>query len=196
MAKASFADLPVELLYQIFDHLDGKFLFHSIRCLSKRFYAVLSTYDRYQLNSSPIPLTNRWKTFIHIPPRNIVSLSVRNAIDTLWKRSFRASDIIGQCPRLHSLSLEGFDYTDCVDILRKCIGFPLVSLSIHTNTSKSDEILKHLFSTIVQFNIRVLTINTCTVTQYRDILHRLPHLRSLTIQKLSTYGYAPNTTAG
>ena len=215
MANKSLTDLPLELLHRIFDHLDGRFLFCSIRCLSRQFYAALNTYDRYQLNSPRISVVAFRVISNDIPFRNIVSLSLRNDINQPFCKPFPALNKICQCRRLYSLSLAEFNYDDVVETLRRCIGCPLVSLSIDTKPNVRDQTLIPMLSTIVQFNIqrlcfcvgqfnkdciswlalcpiRVLKISTCSYTEYCDILQHLPHLRSLTIQYWSSS--VPKTT--
>ena len=48
MENINILNLPVEIIYLVFDHCDTEAIF-SMRCVCKQFYAATNTYNRFQI---------------------------------------------------------------------------------------------------------------------------------------------------
>jgi hypothetical protein len=48
----TLATLPVEMVYRILDHVNGKTIFLSLRNVCQRLNDIIDTYQRYQVNFS------------------------------------------------------------------------------------------------------------------------------------------------
>ena len=76
MSSVSLLDVPPEILHRIFDHLDTPTLVRSLRCVCNRFYDIVNTYNRFDLDSTLLSKL-QFECAIHvIRPVNIVSLIV------------------------------------------------------------------------------------------------------------------------
>jgi len=66
----SIHTLPIDIIYRIFDHLDEKDLFMSANNINQRINAILTSYQRFQVNIASI-LTSFTCKFWHAHFNNI-----------------------------------------------------------------------------------------------------------------------------
>src|SRR5689334_21679595 len=52
--KPSLCTLPVELVHYIFGYLDAKTIVRSIRCVCKRLYTIVNTYNQFYFDFNSI----------------------------------------------------------------------------------------------------------------------------------------------
>lgn len=106
MAMISLLDLPVELLYGIFDHFDILIILRSLRFVCKKLYAVVATYDRYKLNIASMSMSDLIFISHRILPESIISLTVYSKYtNTNQLEWFQSIFNIRRFTRLHSLTL-------------------------------------------------------------------------------------------
>jgi hypothetical protein len=106
MATISLLDLPVELLYGIFDHFDILIILRSLRFVCKKLYAVVATYDRYKLNIASMSMSDLIFISHRILPESIISLTVYSKYtNTNQLEWFQSIFNIRRFTRLHSLTL-------------------------------------------------------------------------------------------
>lgn len=203
MANAFLIALPVELLHYIFDHLDAQTILNSIRGVCKTLYAIVNTYDRFQLDFSSMK-TSENKFISHfIPSENIISLILHNnnRHPIQFERRFTRFEICS-FTRVRSLIIRETDTDYYISTLQNFIGCPLVSLSIHIPEQACSITIIRIFSLITLFNLQKiylhnfdfklehipflskcllqhLTIGTCSYKVYHEILRHFHHLRSL-----------------
>ena len=49
MCEISLDNLPVELIYRIYDNLDSKTILYNVRNVCKRLYTITNNYNRYTI---------------------------------------------------------------------------------------------------------------------------------------------------
>ncbi|CAF1668731.1 unnamed protein product, partial [Adineta ricciae] len=81
MSTKNFLSLPVEIVYLIFDNLDIHDIIHSVRRVSKHFYRITNSYNRYQLNMCSLKASAVKLLSHRIYPEQIVSLIVNKYYD-------------------------------------------------------------------------------------------------------------------
>jgi hypothetical protein len=164
--------LPVEILYRIFDNLDTRTIFFSVRLVCRLFQAVVNTYHRYDLN-----LKSASKSDVHvlcrsINPQNIVSLTLSDSNDTPGQvELFLGLARIRQFTRLRSLTLHQINESDLTIILKPLNIDSLSSFSI--NIQKYDE---RRVKTTMKFLSSIITL---------PMLHTLDlHIRHCRVGKI------------
>ncbi|CAF3922443.1 unnamed protein product [Adineta steineri] len=201
MSNVSLLHCPIKILHYIFDYLDTKTIFRSLRCVCNQLYATVKTYNRFQLN---LTLTSELHFnfilhFFHL--ENVISLvysadsnKQSNKIDFL-----STNFDIRQCARLNSLTLLDIDNTELDRVL------PLISLSIQFYHASHRVPILSLSKAIMKWNLQQLylinesyittilswpipcplnhlTIDTCTYTEFMYILGHSPFLRTFTMK--------------
>ncbi len=113
MLTISLLDLPVEILHCICGHLDLLTILRSFRCVCRKLYAVIDTYNDYKLDITSMSMAD-FKLISHcVQPESIVSLIVCSQYrDTNQLDLLRSIFDIRQFTRLHSLTLLHTDSND------------------------------------------------------------------------------------
>ena len=204
MSNACLIDLPVELHHRIFDYLDADTILRSIRVVCWKFYAVVNSYDRYELNFRSMEQSYILFLSRAIHADKIRSLIIRNDIYHSPYERFLEYSGISFFPRVHSLAVHQRETFHCISTLQSFIGCSLISLSIYIRHGIHTIEVPRLFSVIAQFNLwklylhdfefqlesiswisqhslQHLTIKTCSYNVYREILRHFVHLRSFAI---------------
>ena len=81
MSTQNLLLLPVEILYLIFDNLDVQDIIYSIRRVSKHFYDITNSYNRYHLNMCSMKASTIKLLSHRIYPEQIISLIVNKYYD-------------------------------------------------------------------------------------------------------------------
>lgn len=76
MSTIVLPDLPVEILHYICNYLDISTILRSLRYVCKRLYAIINTYDRYDLNIDSLSMFDIKLVSRHIQFEDIISLSI------------------------------------------------------------------------------------------------------------------------
>lgn len=168
--------LPVEILHRIFDHLDASTIIRSIRCVCKHLYAVVNSYDRFQLNFTQFNSPNSlWdlegqmdetrnsdlKAVLRfIQSSKVISL-VLSGSETNQNgiKIFLENFSINEFTNLRSLSLSQISNDNVNRILPHVTTRSLVSLSISLRQIPSSEVISTIFSAIIQTNLQRLCLN-------------------------------------
>lgn len=205
MSNVCLIVLPVELLYRIFDYLDVQIILRSIRGVCRKFYALVDSYNRYELNFHSMKESDILFISRVIRSDNVTSLILHNhnPYQTQYER-FLTYSAIFYFARLHSLVIREMNADNYISTLQNFIGCPLLSLSIHIPEQTNSTTIERIFSVIVQFNLQKiylhnldfkfehiswlsqcplqhLTIETCSYNVYHEILCHFLHLRSFVI---------------
>jgi hypothetical protein len=203
--------LPVELLHRIFDNLDAKTIFLSIRPVCRLFQSVVYTYDRVYLDMKSISKSTFYFLCRIIKPSNITSLSfsgwnkTQNQINLFF--SLVDSETL---TRLRSLTLLDMD-DDQLDFILKRVNLTLITSFLFTaSLSQEDPInttisslmstypfpnlrrleYQFIFGSQAEFSwpancsIEYLVINDSIITQNVSvILQSSPHLHTVIIKE-------------
>lgn len=201
--------LPIEVLHLIFDRLDYKTILYSVRPVCTQLYAVVNSYDRYVIDSAKSNTTDLKRYTRFIPPNMIVSLTLYWYDIENW---FLSAFDVHQFTQLRFVSLSLYSPNNSLDpFLEHIASCPLLSLTVCLNqffpvNQRTKALLSNMMmlprlrklelkifkllidgsAPIAEYALQHLTIDACTFTQYRNILHAYPHLRKLTIEDLTT----------
>lgn len=202
MSEILLDNIPVEILHRIFDHLDAHTIIVSIRAISKRYYGVVNSYNRFQLN-----FDSNKKSFIEcmariIQPSNVTSLILSNEYKiTRWcsKWFLKAFDI-SKFTRVHSLTFNKVNHNEIMKILQNISIDSLISLKIDGFRQYDNNICSiifrinlrqlylgdldyrhHTFPWPIENQLQYLTIRSCTFHGYHIILRNLHYLKTLDI---------------
>ena len=154
----SLPTLPVEVIYRIFDKLDGTTLFLFVRNVSRQFRAIVDTHHRYTLDFTLIskPVFHR---LLHvIRPECVTTLALCNRGITPGHVGLFVSLVdIGLFTRLRSLSILNIDESNLCSFLQynasKC---SLTSLILHSSVlhfMDLKQISEHLSSVTTQLSL-------------------------------------------
>ena len=157
----TLSTLPVEILYQILDYLDTETILLSVRYVTKTFYLISNSFNRYHIDFSV--LSKRYFDIICrlIDPENIVSIVLSDEDTTpgqinLFLTRFR----IHHFPHLHSLTFRSINWTDLHIILTDILPCSLTSFSIHSQGKQSKSTLYLLSQLLNQSNLKLFSLNT------------------------------------
>ena len=208
MSNMCLSILPVEILHNIFDHLDVQDILLSIRRVCKKLYEVSNSYNRFVLKFSSINDADLRCISRLIYPESIIemNLSICNNIPTDVDLFFLKFDP-NQFTRLKVLTLNEHKKTELEHFLRRINTATLISLSInfHEENKKTTRTLSLLSSVIAepkllklcldyssylrehilwtsQCSLSYLRITICTYKEYLDVLSYCPHLRTFIMQ--------------
>ena len=209
MSEISLDNLPIEILHRIFDHLDVCTIIGSVRGVSKQFYVIVNSYDRFQIS-----FRSNKKSFVEgmshlIQPSNVTSLVLPNSYNHTCKiypskrtaSSISTYDVrnlielflktfdINKFIRLRSLILYKLNDDEIQQILQNINIDSLVSLAIDTRKPSNDTILSIVFPFIVRINLQKLHLIDL---DYRDnglSWPRESRLTHLTIRDCDYHGY-------
>ena len=206
MASPSLLDLPAELIHRIFDYCDTHTIIGSIRPSCRQMYAIVSSYNQYQLivNSKSIDAVNALIRIIG--SENIVSVTISDAYSTdMFIYKIISLLDYHRFSRLRSMNLYGIQVKNLEHLLQNWGTDSLVSPSIKSNKARilSSPILNECKRQKLCLNdasymtngelshscmIQRLTIANCDYSEYLLILRRLPVLRTLVMQDCTVNG--------
>ena len=190
MSQVSFYDLAVEILHNIFDHLDVCTIITSVRCVSKQFYAIVNSYDRFQID-----LRSEKKSFVGvisrlIRPSNVTSLILYNGngVGDLIELFIKTFDIT-KCMRLRSLTFYQINESHIIQILQNINTDTLISLKIDTYQRYNKIVLSIVSSFIFQTNVQKLYLTSLDYNHNELSWPAENRLQHLTIRNCSYHGY-------
>ena len=183
MEMSTFEILPVEILHRIFDHLDVQTLLFSVRCVCRRLYSSVNSYQSFRCNFEEISKTKFHLVCQLIPLENVVSLILSDQDQTYGQISFFLSLFnLEQFIRLRSLTLLQIDNDQLNIFLNSIHRTSLTSLvidveafNIRQNTSLShlSSVIEHITLKNLDLNMRSKDMNelqwpiNCTLTYLR-----------------------------
>ncbi|CAF3376824.1 unnamed protein product [Rotaria socialis] len=207
MSKSVLLNLPAELLYQIFDHLEARFIICSVRRVCSQFYVLASAYNRFELecgsmSESDLKLVSRF-----VQPENVVSLKLSTADNRdQYIQLFLSYFNICQFTRLHSINFCNVCRAAEINrFLEHVTSITSFSLTIVGYEGERDRILESIFPLVINSKLRKLslhnlnytnstlpwpiqstleqlTIQDCTYDQYCVILSNSFQLKSFTMR--------------
>ncbi|CAF2152162.1 unnamed protein product [Rotaria magnacalcarata] len=201
--------LPIELIHRIFDHLDAETIIFSIRRVSKRFYTIANTCNRYQLD-----FRYAFKYDLNIIARivdlkNVISLTLSDEDEASEQISlFLAHFHIDQFIRLRSLNLINIKTEDLKALQEHVMKCPLRTLSVVfqweyedtraallSSIMSQNELLKfefdgdrEIFNEIqwsTQCRLKHLTVDQLLWNEVYSSLGHLPSLRTLVVKNVN-----------
>ncbi len=208
--NASLDTLPVEVVHKIFGYLDTRTIVRLLRCVCKRLYTIVNTYDRFNFDFNSILKSDFLFICNYIQPKNVISLTLSDDDETPGQIQYFLSLFrVSYFTQLHSLTLIEID--DCyLSIILKDIKTCLLnSLTIHsqrdysqnnTNSNDFSSVISLLtlrkldlklpnfdLSTLlwpVECRIQHLEIDCRTLDQYYNIVRHLPNLKVFVVGQL------------
>ncbi|CAF3216544.1 unnamed protein product [Rotaria socialis] len=207
MSKSVLLNLPAELLYQIFDHLEARFIICSVRRVCSQFYVLASAYNRFELecgsmSESDLKLVSRF-----VQPENVVSLKLSTADNRdQYIQLFLSYFNICRFTRLHSITFCNVRRAAEINrFLEHVTSITSFSLTIVGYEGERDRILESIFPLVINSKLRKLslhnlnytnstlpwpiqstleqlTIQDCTYDQYCVILSNSFQLKSFTMR--------------
>ena len=207
----SFSTLPIELIYKIFTYLDAQTIVRQVRCVSKRFYALVKTYDQYDFNFNSIFKRDFLLLCNYLEHDKIVLLTLSDDDQTPGQMEYFLSLFrIGQFTQLRSLTLLEIDHCYLSIILQDIKTSQLNSLIIRSQRDFSENnnrvtdlstilslrTLRKLHLKIAHLHvsgmswpiasqIQHLEITCPTMSDFYHILRHFPNLRILVIEQLT-----------
>ena len=219
MTNTTILKLPPEILYHIFDHCDTYTIFHSIGHVCKHLHNVIIEYKPHKLEFTSSPRYNFELIFRLTSLDVLTSLVICEGKRDQISRCIRH---IGSCrlTRLRSLSLDSVREEELRHFLEHIVTNALVSLTVRLVNHGNKSWLPHgMVAAISRLNIKKLclidfsniagytlvpkhcciehvTISTCSYTECKEMLHRMPQLRELVIDKYThEYDYTTISTS-
>ena len=205
MTKECFTTLSTELLHQIFDYCDTETIILSVRYVCRRFYAVVNTYNRLDLDVNSCSKADNELILRLIQPENITSFKIAVWYEEQWRIPQLISQIdIQRFPRLRTLTLKGIEGSALEHLLQKVTSESLDYVYIHffdfqydkwstilslvvthlnprklylNNDSSSNYIMKPTLSS-VNCQLKHLVLAKCDYTACLVILQQCPHLET------------------
>ncbi|CAF2742772.1 unnamed protein product [Rotaria sp. Silwood2] len=214
MSNSCLDTLPVEILYRIFDYLDIQIIVLSLRYVSKRFYLITNSYNRYNFNFKSIA-----KPYFHficqlIPFENVISLTLSDEDKTRGQiQLFLSLFNIEKFIRLESLTLLQINEVHLNIFSNYVINSSLKTLSIstqivHTRENTTPSLLSSAIAhhTLENLYLGIWTkdwngikwpinrtlhyiqiVNSITLKQFCIILQNSPNLRTLVLKEVDIY---------
>lgn len=87
MSNLLLIDLPVEILHRIFDYLDVHALIEKIRCVCKRLYEVVDSYNHFELK-----LNSKTKSYLQVISRTVQFPNITSLILSRDNNSYGCND--------------------------------------------------------------------------------------------------------
>lgn len=204
--------LPVELIFQIFRHLDATTIVRSCRSVCQRFYTLVKTHDQFHLDFQSIFKSDFHFLCNFIPADHVTSLVLSDDDETPGQIEYFLSAFrIDQYTRLRSLTFINVDHCHLQLVLKGMKKLKLHSLSIQekqkrfsSNVDNSRElslvlgfyelyklrldtpgILNSTISWPIDFSLQHLETRCETLNDYCHIFLHLPNLRVLVVQNFN-----------
>jgi hypothetical protein len=154
-------NLPVELIYHIFDRLDTYTIFTSLYNVCTRLNSIIHAYDQYNLNLKSISKTYFHRICSKIRPEQIISLTLSDGdenvglVEVFLKRFHWQS-----FKRLRSLTLIDIDDNEHMTKILLSIANQLHTLSIkNSNEYYNDTVIDILMAIIGQESLHKLSLD-------------------------------------
>ncbi|CAF1205007.1 unnamed protein product [Adineta steineri] len=154
-------NLPVELIYYIFDQLDTYTILTSIYNVCTRLNSIIYTYDRFNLNLKTISMNYFHRICSIIRPEQIISLTLSDRNDNIGLvEIFLKKFHLESLKRLQSLTLVNIDDNEQMIKILLSITNQLQILSIeNTNEYYNDTVMDILMSIIGKEYLHTLSLN-------------------------------------
>jgi hypothetical protein len=168
MSSASLTNLPVELIYHLFEYLDLSTILFSFRFVSKRFHHVVNEYDRYQIDLRRISKGEFDRLCFSVRPETIRSLILSNDCSTPHQiQTFLSRFSFDRLTKIRSLKLIKIEENQLFPVLMHLNSPQLHSLSIEASSwvTFGYTIRVLLSSTIAKSHLEHLDLNI----SYRDL---------------------------
>ncbi|CAF1129505.1 unnamed protein product [Rotaria magnacalcarata] len=207
MSKSVLLNLPAELLYQIFDHLEARFIICSVRRVCSQFYVLASAYNRFELECGSMSEADLKLVSRFVQPENVVSLKFSTAYNRdQYIQLFLSYFNICRFTRLHSITFCNVRRAAEINrFLEHVTSITSFSLTIVGYEGERDRILESIFPLVINSKLRKLslhnlnytnstlpwpiqstleqlTIQDCTYDQYCVILSNSFQLKSFTMR--------------
>jgi hypothetical protein len=136
--QPKLSTLPVELIFQIFRHLDAKTIVRSCRRVCQRFYTLVKVYDEFQLDFQSIFKSDFHFLCNFVPNDHVTSLVLADDDETPGQIGYFLSTFrIDQFTRLRSLTFLSIDEHNLQLALKNVNKLNLQSLSIQIKEDRS-----------------------------------------------------------
>ena len=191
-----FDQLPVEILFRIFENLDIFTLFLSLRHTCRRFRMIINNYDRSVLDFTLMSKAHFELLLRLINPRNVVALTLSHRTETLDAVNIFCSHFRRRpFDRLHSLTLNNIGESQLSSIF-KCVETDLLtSLTVNIERSgycRAKSTAETLSTQIANKSLRRLELqiqnDRADLIRWpiTSMIHQLKITASLTLDQLST----------
>ena len=135
----SLCNLPLELIHYLFRYLDAPTIVRSLRGICKRFYLIITTYDRFKLDFHGISKSDFIFLCNFVQSQNVESLTLSDSDETPGQIAyFLSSFSLYRYVRLRSLTLCEIDDYDLNQVLQHISRLKLESLSICSERDYSE----------------------------------------------------------
>lgn len=168
MTNESFTSLSTELLHHIFDYCDTETIFLSVRCVCRRLYAVVNTYNRLDLDVNSCSKADNELILRLIQPENITSIKI-----TAWSAGeWQIRQLISQIDlqrlftRLRTLTLNGIEGPALEHLLQKIMSEASDYVYIHFYDYKYDKWSTILSLIVARLNPRKLHLKNDSSNKY------------------------------
>jgi hypothetical protein len=212
MSEIYFDDLPVELIYRIFDNLDDKTILFNVRYVCKRFYTITNNYNRYTIDFRSISMVDFNILCKILNPLNITKLILFNDETTIGLiKDFLSNFNLEQFINVRDLILSHIEDRELEISLRQLANSSMNTLSIvKFDLYDNKEVKYNLLSTVItrpnlkkldlefrladvkdfpwpiECQIEYLRIgNTIPLTQFYTILNQTPCLKTFILKDCS-----------
>jgi hypothetical protein len=199
MANKSLLTFPVELLHRILDYCDAQTILHSFRLVCTQFYAVVNTYNRFELEFTSVSKSDVKLFSRCIQPENIISLTFVDTRKVSYQLDLFSTyfDIRRFC-RLRSLGLpqicvvepEQFFYAfighaaipRTIDRILALLSSAIAQGSLQKLYLKTSDYIMQRISWPVQCTLKNLTMRVCRLSEYHIILSHSSYLRTFVMK--------------
>jgi hypothetical protein len=203
MTDKSLSTLPTEVLYNIMNNVDTRFIIFSFRRVCKRFKAISAVYNQYILDLGSMSQSCLKRISRSIEPDKITSLILNNELDeSVGIKLFFSLFDISQLTRLRSITLGKLKDRKDYELLNHLDVSGLISLNIHSGGRYESDALPFISKVLTQqhlcnlnliksdytitkipwsssCSIVYLTIKSCSLKEYDLILQCLSRLRTI-----------------
>lgn len=212
-------NLPVELLYYLFDHLDASTIVTSLYNVCQRLNTIVETYDQYHLNFKSISIDHFRQMCSILRPEQVVTLTLSDGNETVGLvKSFLKKFQLESFERLRTLNL--INIGDSEQMTKICLGVQdrLQKLSIENHYGRYNETVidvllsiigkPHLNSLVLDLGIarpwsfpsvwntecslrQIRLVGLCRLALLRNILISSPNLESFEASDIDFRGEWP-----
>ena len=185
MTDVSLDTLPVEILHRILDNIDVSTIVRSVRCVCRQLYAVVNSYNRFQLDFTRFTSSDLKAIFRLIEFSKVSSLVLSGSQTS-------QNDInvnIAEFTNLRSFSLFRVRNDHINEIIQHVTARSLASLTIILREFLNNRITSSIFSAIVRTNVQKLYLNNMNYTNIEISWPNQNTLQHLTIKRCTYEGY-------
>ena len=161
-AAATLLNLPLEMVYRVFDELDGTTLFFSVRNVCQLLRVAVGTYDQNALDFTSLSKPDFHRLLRAVSPESVTGLSLSDGAMTPGQIGLFFSLVdLGLFTRLRSLTLAHIEWRDPSSFLEHVTKCSLTSLILHLPSYRywqHEQIAQRISSIIAQPNLRRLEL--------------------------------------